>query len=791
MSSVSAKTNFYQMIKPVYNGSYMEVVGKDKNGKKVIKEDYSHEPYFYVPEEEYVPSSSRITKVETTNNIQSTIAFPIHGSIKRRKIKRIFVKSPTDVPDLRQEFSQTWESHLKYRRRWLIDTGIKSGFDDNLNPVDYELPPSICVIDIEVLNEKNQDFEIMRKRANERIVLVTLYFSGTLRPIVICVDNAENRHEIQERPDKKIIFVRTETELLYLFWKLVRLQFPDVITGWNVDFDIEYLQDRSKKLAELSGKHCRLLKKEFELKFIKYINIFDSMESYNKLYKPVRKGLKYIEKELGISNRTDESGSKFNEMYFTDQERAIQYNVDDVMGNWKIIHKTDLIAYFWEDKNFTGVEDLRLTLYNSIKIDTVCLRVAHGRFALPIAKMTHQKKDKSGKPKYKGATVLDPTRGIHFYVGLLDFSRFYPAMIKTKNISYEIPVGAVQQGFIPEIVDIFWEARDRVEAELKKVKIGSLEYKILKPKKMSRKFLLNALYGVLGDPTFRLHDNEKAGMTTKLCRLALDILIAIVKKMGYTVLYGDTDSVYIKLLKKFAGSAKQLVKKMLKISRKVERKINTAFEKVFKTKLINVKLESIWNPLCLTEVKKKYFGKVIWEEGNFIERIITKGMESVRRDASTLTKKIQLDIYNFILSNNVKKIKPYLQKILYLAKKGKFSLDTIAIGKGLAQHLDSYKANTDYIRGAKYANDYYYRKKILKKGSRAFMVFINKIMDKSLPYTEVICFNDPKDFDPKRVQLNLSKTIERSLEKPLKHLLSMSDLQWADIKGRAKLKALL
>ena len=265
----------HQLIKPVYQGTHMEVVGRSETGEKVIMSDYSHTSHFYVPEDAYVPDHPAILAVETINNLDPDywVPFPLHGSIKREKLKRIWVRNPTDVPELRDEyFPESWEADVKYRRRYLIDKGIKNGFNENLEPVNFEMPPTIGVVDIEVLNRRKQEFDELVKRLNEPVVIVGLRFTGDEKPIVICVDREQHRHEVVHLPDRILMYVQSEVHLHIWFWKILKKKFPDVLTGWNVDFDVDYMKGRGKKLAELSGKYNVELRKLLDENFLKYIN---------------------------------------------------------------------------------------------------------------------------------------------------------------------------------------------------------------------------------------------------------------------------------------------------------------------------------------------------------------------------------------------------------------------------------------------------------------------------------------------------------------------------------------
>jgi DNA polymerase elongation subunit (family B) len=67
------------------------------------------------------------------------------------------------------------------------------------------------------------------------------------------------------------------------------------------------------------------------------------------------------------------------------------------------------------------------------------------------------------------------------------------------------------------------------------------------PKEYTFKIIINTLYGITGNPVFQsVHDYTAASDCTKLVRQWIKAASDLFDSRGYTVLYGDTDSIYIK-----------------------------------------------------------------------------------------------------------------------------------------------------------------------------------------------------------------------------------------------------
>ena len=167
--------------------------------------------------------------------------------------------------------------------------------------------------------------------------------------------------------------------------------------------------------------------------------------------------------------------------------------------------------------------------------------------------------------KYKGGLVVSPKEGIHFKVVVMDFASLYPSIIKVRNLSYETvrcPHEECKRNTIPQTNHWACSKRNGLTSMI----IGSLRdlrvnyYKSLSRKEtltdeqrqqytvvsQALKVILNASYGVMGADIFPLYFLPAAEATTAIGRHTIQETINKCESAGINVLYGDTDSLFIK-----------------------------------------------------------------------------------------------------------------------------------------------------------------------------------------------------------------------------------------------------
>lgn len=165
--------------------------------------------------------------------------------------------------------------------------------------------------------------------------------------------------------------------------------------------------------------------------------------------------------------------------------------------------------------------------------------------------------DEAGGKRFEGAFVLDPKPGVYFDIIVMDFSSLYPSIIKEWNLSYETincSCKACTKRQVPGMQHQVCGNRIGIMSLVTGV-IRDLRVLYFKPKAKKNPFynvlqaalkvLINASYGVYGSETFALYCLPVAESTTAIGRYSIKNTIEKATSIGATVLYGDSDSVFL------------------------------------------------------------------------------------------------------------------------------------------------------------------------------------------------------------------------------------------------------
>jgi DNA polymerase I len=167
--------------------------------------------------------------------------------------------------------------------------------------------------------------------------------------------------------------------------------------------------------------------------------------------------------------------------------------------------------------------------------------------------------------KYRGGLVVEPTAGIHFDVSVMDFASLYPSIIKVRNLSYEtvrcihdeckkniIPgtnhwVCIRKNGLTAILIGSLRDLRVNYYKSLaKNPSLDENQKQLYTVVSQALKVILNASYGVMGAEIFPLYCLPVADATTAVGRYTILETIEKCKSVGIEVLYGDTDSLFLK-----------------------------------------------------------------------------------------------------------------------------------------------------------------------------------------------------------------------------------------------------
>ena len=316
---------------------------------------------------------------------------------------------------------------------------------------------------------------------------------------------------------------------------------------------------------------------------------------------------------------------------------------------------------------------------------------------------------------FPGGYVMDSKPGFYDSVVVLDYKSLYPSIIRTFLVD---PVGfiegsnsgdpaAVVKGpkgtvfsrerhCLPEIVTTLWRARD----EAKRVKN--------EPLSQALKLLMNSFAGVLGAADCRFFDPRLVSAVTLRGHEMMKLTREFVTKRGYEVIYGDTDSIFIWLLRTHANEeahavAAGLVKdindwwtrdlrEQQGLENFLEIEFDTHYRKFFMPTIRGSDVGS----------KKRYAGLSVDAAGK--EEMVYRGLEMARSDWTPLARQFQEGLLSRIFHGEPYRefVAAYAQATLAGDKD-----DLLIYRKRLRHRLDAYLVNVPpQVRAARIADEY-------------------------------------------------------------------------------------
>jgi len=293
---------------------------------------------------------------------------------------------------------------------------------------------------------------------------------------------------------------------------------PDMMIGWNIEYDFDYLLNRTKKLS---------LPLDFD-----GLERFDLMIGYTKYHKISRyPKLKRIALKEKLTTKDEAyKGAKVKEMFENAPEELVKYNMKDVWYTVQIDKKYYWISdYFRRLKDMVGIEHIEKGFAGSVLIDTDMIRDAR-KEGLILRSMTSKDEE-----IFKGALVLEQEhKGLSENVSVFDMSRYYPNIIISFNLSPD------NHRLFPKVCRKYILLRDKVEEKLEHLVPGTDEYEIVEKEKEAIKTLTEIIYGYLSSRYNRFHTKSVGGEVTRYGREGLLHMKQEFENLGFTVLYGDS-----------------------------------------------------------------------------------------------------------------------------------------------------------------------------------------------------------------------------------------------------------
>jgi DNA polymerase-2 len=623
------------------------------------------------------------------------------------------VETPPEVPAVRDRLHradvETFEADVRFAVRYLIERGIKGGCEIEGDATDGDIagaPGLALIFDNPALRPagvkiepKVLSFDIETHGKADRLLAISLYAPGVDE--VLIVDGSG-----RDMPDHATR-CSDEYAALDAFCDRVRRFDPDVLTGWNlVDFDLSVLQ----RIAERVRHPLSLGRDVGALRIRKAEGYFGSGQASI----PGRLVLDGIDLLRGAFVRMEDYSLDAVARAVLGEGKAVSGEVRDRIAEITRNYRHDLAAFARYART-----DARLALQIVQKLNLVRLAFARSELAgmppdrvaasiasfdfLYLTELERQRivaptvrAGESGTDPQQGGHVLEPLAGLHRDVWVFDFKSLYPSVIRTFNIdplSYlacpapdddviRTPGGAYRRepAILPRMLDGLFVEREAARRAGDAVAANAI------------KILMNSFYGVLGTPACRFYNPALANSITGIGREILLWSKRWFETAGFTVLYGDTDSLFVQSHGGDADDTQNLGRQLAAdLNRDLSRYITERWKVAARLEL---KFEKLYLKLFLPHARhstrgasKRYAG--LRQDGVGDAEFV--GMEVVRRDWTALAKLVQRELYQRLFTDQA--VDAYLAGIVRQVRNGELD-ETLVYRKNLRKGAGEYTATT-------------------------------------------------------------------------------------------------
>jgi DNA polymerase elongation subunit (family B) len=534
----------------------------------------------------------------------------------------------------------------------------------------------------------------------------------------------------QENPEPghQILCFATEEEMFYAWSQFWRAYDPDVVTGWNInDFDIPYMEARIKALG-IAYKNCAL--KWGRTSFLPSVRVRESKVLGRATKIPSIAGrldydmFQWALKNMQLRSYTLNSVA-LNLLKQTkeDMHYSFIYPMWTQSGPHGELQRRRLVQYCKKDAYLPIlIMQKKMALFASTelaRLSGVCITdlINQGQQKLTNTKLlhtlsgtTHFLPDKSTciTGPYEGGYVREPIRGwyVDYFLILLDYKSLYPTIMKAHNVSYDtLVMGGRPDGV--EGVDFdespYKGPNGEVYYFIKNTKVKSLLYrmvsdmlvargaakklmekeedpnlrKVLDARQLSLKIAVNAMYGYTTFILSRMCFLPIGASVTAWGQYYIQLAakFALENRPECEIIYGDTDSIMVKLRERFQTPEEALV---------AGRKLAEEFNRII-PKEMELECEGVQQRALFTDKKKKYVYVLHAPMNGKMEvKLTPKGIETVRRDGAPITGRLMIKMLEgLLLRGDYEGTLEYLRQEIKKIRRGEIKLHEFIVIQAL------------------------------------------------------------------------------------------------------------
>ena len=574
----------------------IRLFGRSDDGKSVCCLIPGFEPFFYAesktPEEtskQLLENFSQIVRVDTVQ------MYPPSGyRIETSPYLKITVKAPRNVPEIRDDIAKMenvvalYESDILFRNRFLVDMNL-GGFqwveaqedpsvdrEHLLSEIPIKADTIICAKTVTPLDRISNaslrflsfDIECLPDRGNmptpdkSPVILVSFAFEPAWEGKKTLVLAGKPKPDGFNYDVGDTVWLKDEKELLTKTFELINQYDPDIITGYNIsDFDIPYLVERTSALKKKGWSGRSIITRDgspiYSRKFGLTVKteatgriIADALPLVRRNFSLKQYTLRNAAKELLGREKLDVPASEMEAHWVDSGEKLAQFiNYSrrdselaiELLLNLKILDKYIALA-----RITNSVIQEVLDGGQTSMVEQVMLK-EYGRHqrVMPTKPDDEAYDERDNEDEgLKGGAVLDPVRGLHDNVLILDYKSLYPTIMMAHNLCYTTlirdmsslkslglseadvevtPTGGIfvkntiVKGIVPSILEDLLNRRMQTKRLMKQTD-DEHEILALDATQMALKILLNSYYGYTGYSRARLYSMEMASSVTSIGR---------------------------------------------------------------------------------------------------------------------------------------------------------------------------------------------------------------------------------------------------------------------------------
>jgi len=672
------------------------------NGERILLLEREFKPYFYLVISEEPRSVLPALRSESQKLGERVEFQPLERNFFGRPVKviKVICTNPETMGNLAQRLSkvkgidESLEDDIRLSTRYLIDTGVTPCSWHVADVRRAENPPEVIADKVyslvgppEKLDEGGlPDLRIMSFH------VVSLGGSGSLQqgkePLaVISVDGSLKRPRQFFKGDGE------DREALASFIKYVKEYDPDIIAGYGANQGIWQAimyraQHRGLKLTvdrAFSEPHSSLYG---------HISItgrvgLDLIDVAKEMPSLDVERLDYFARYLGLSVKEelmDFEEADLSDLWASgDKKPVLKYSAQNAQI---IAEAAEFLLVF-----LTQFSDLVKLPLDHVVAAAVGFRVESYlmAFAHKAGELIPKRIGRDYAP-YAGGLVLNPKPGMHKDIAVIDFTSMYPNLMikfnispdtyaeepaKDLNVAPEVGYGFRKSpdGFYKQALRSLVSARRDLVAKLKGLGPATTEHKLLEARQRAVKIITNAMYGYCGWVGARWYAKPVAEATAAWGRSVILRTIGLAKSAGLEVIYGDTDSIFLR------NDPAKIAKVLSDVGEEIG---------------LEARPEKVYRKLLFTEAKKKYCGLLSTGEIDIV------GLEAVRGDWAGVAKRAQTKLIEIILrEEDVEKATAFMRQFVAQVLKGDVPKRDLVIWKTLTKPTEEYEVKAPHVEAAR------------------------------------------------------------------------------------------